>query len=203
MAHAEVRTRWRTPAAYAAVAVLAVALVIPLVHVVHNDKVLTRTDTRDLAKDWLLENVPKARRSRSSCSARRAYFNTTARWGKPVRSTRCRAATEVELFAQKLSPALIDEFESEGYCYVVSASIQKGRVTKDPSEVPGRRRVLRGARRARREGRVIQPDEDGESCRASTSTSPTTTTRWATTAPAREIDIYRLSGGNCAPDGKT
>lgn len=197
--------RWLTPKfarggegrspVYAAVAVLAVALVFPLIHVVHNDQVLTRTDTRALAKDWLLENAPGEKIAIDLIGPRAYYEGLTIR---PLPRGK-----EVELYAQNLSPARIDEFEAQGYCYVVSASIQKGRVTKFPEKFPDAVAYYKGLDERAEKVASFSPMKDGESLPRFNFDISYNYYPLGFYRPGPEIDIYRLSGGKCSPNEKT
>ncbi|MBJ7459261.1 MAG: hypothetical protein JHD02_08755, partial [Thermoleophilaceae bacterium] len=183
------------PLAYAAVGVLAVALIIPLIHVVHNDKVLTRTDTRALAKDWLLENA-RDEKIAIDLVGPPAYY-------KGLKIRPLPRGKEVELYAQRLSPAVIDQFEAEGYCYVVSASIQKGRVTKYPAKSPGAAAYYKALDQRAEKVASFSPMKDGESVPRFNFDISYNYYPMGYQRPGPEINIYRLSGGKCSPDEKT
>src|SRR5665647_103966 len=116
----------------------AIALAGPLAHVVHNDVVLTRDDTRDQAKAWLLKNVGAGQKIVIELIGPKPYFNQGGeRGGNPqFIYYPMPSGTMVEKYAQTLSPSLLDTYARGGYCHVVIGSIQKGRVTKDPAKAP-------------------------------------------------------------------
>lgn len=180
---------------FAAVAVLAVALIIPVIHVVHNDKVLTRTDTRALAKDWLLENAP-GQKMAIDLVGPPAYY-------KGLKIRPLPRGKEVELYAQKLSPAMIDEFEATGYCYVVSASIQKGRVTKFPEKFPGAVAYYEALDERAEKVASFSPMKPGHALPTFNFDISYNYYPLGFERPGPQVDIYRLSGGKCAPDTKT
>lgn len=124
---------------YAVVGVMIVALLGPLIHIVHNDRVLSRTDTRDLAKSWLLQNVPRGQKIAFDLVGPPSYYTVdgSLKGAQAWNIYPLPHGNQVEKFAQELSPARLDTYRKQGYCYVVSASIQKGRVTKDPKKAPG------------------------------------------------------------------
>lgn len=192
------RERWRVAAA---VAIAAVALAGPLAHVLHNNIVLTRSDTRDQAKAWLLENVGEGEKVAIELIGPRPYFNAGGeRGGEPqFNYYPLPTGTEVEKYAQKLSPALIDTYAREGYCTVVVGSIQKGRVTKDPSAAPAaaseyyaalddRAKLVKSFSPVRPGARLPRFNFD-----ISYNWYPLAYSR-----PGPRIDVYRLNTGACA-----
>jgi hypothetical protein len=125
---------WRW-AAGAALVVL--ALVQPLVTVVHNDRVLSRADTREQARRWLLANLP----SYGGLALDKIDAPGYAR----VRHDRIsphlwqiypRPGGLVENYVNHLYPTLLDKYAAAGACTVVTGSIQRDRAFKDPKAVP-------------------------------------------------------------------
>jgi len=138
----------------------AVALVClqGLVTSVHGDSVLARDDTRSTTREWMVHNIP-ARTSISveplvpkewyadgarlpNPKSRRGY-----RWTRFVRTgadsrrlaKQFRGAGRPADFANygfTLFPGLIDEFRSRGVCWLVSGSMQSGRVFNNPRRAP-------------------------------------------------------------------
>jgi 4-amino-4-deoxy-L-arabinose transferase-like glycosyltransferase len=189
-----------------------------LVYSVHAGLVLSRADTRNLTRVWLVANVPRgtpivaepvspdewAREvERGTSTAHNPY-----RWPKyPSLLSRISAAgvlepggehlVGIEDYERTLSPALIGYYERNGYCWVVSGSTQSGRAFADPKAVP--EAVAYYAALAR-QGEVVY--------RA----SPYTHGRervgfdfdWsfdyyplAYARPGPEMTVYRLHGGRC------
>ncbi len=186
---------------YAVVAVMAVALVGPLVHAVHNDRVLARTDTRQLAKEWVLENVPRQDKIAFDLVGPPPYYKQNdAASGDPAFTIRpLPRGTEIEKYAQNLSPAVLDSFERDGYCWVVSASIQKGRVTKDPSKAPGAAAYYSALEKRGEKVAAFSPMKPGKSVPQFNFDISYNYFPLAYYRPGPQIDIYRLSGGKCAP----
>lgn len=141
------------------VAVLLVVALLAqgLVYSVHSGLVLSRADTRNLTRSWLVAHVPKgtpivsepvspdewAREvKRGTSTAANPY-----RWPKyPSLLSRISAdgaldpsaehLVGIEDYERTLSPALIGYYERHGYCWVVSGSMQSGRAFADPQAVP-------------------------------------------------------------------
>ncbi|HEX7289769.1 MAG TPA: glycosyltransferase family 39 protein [Conexibacter sp.] len=142
-----------------AAALVAVALLAQgLVHSVHVDRVLARTDTRNSARAWLLAQVPAGARvvvepvvpARWLEDPNRAAPATPGgqRWrlwniaradvddaGRSLPNGRTRFV-KVDKYERTLRPALIDRYVAQGYCHVVTASHQFGRAFAQPDEVP-------------------------------------------------------------------
>lgn len=193
------RERLSASTTYATVAVMAVALIGPLIHVLHNDRVLARTDTRQLAKQWILTNVPSDAKIAFDLVGPPPYYRAgDAAAGRPAFTIRpLPRGTEIEKYAQRLSPAVLDSFERDGYCYVVSASIQRGRVTKDPAKAPGAAAYYDEL--ARRGERVasFSPMRSGERVPRFNFDISYNYFPLGYVRPGPEIDIYRLHGGRC------
>jgi hypothetical protein len=137
---------------------LALALVAQgLVYSVHSGLVLSRADTRNITRQWLLDNVPAGTKlvvepvSPDVWARRRpgtfAPGSNPYVWNKYPSLVSRIAPTGallesglrvigIENYERTLSPALIGYYEAHGYCIVVSGSTQSGRVVADPSEAP-------------------------------------------------------------------
>lgn len=185
---------------YAIVGVLVVALIGPLIHVVHNDRVLSRTDTRQLAKEWILENVPAGDKIAFDLVGPPPYYRKgDAASGDPAFTIRpLPRGTEIEKYAQNLSPEVLDSFEEDGYCWVASASIQKGRVTKDPSKAPGAAVYYSALEQRGEKVASFSPMKPGKSVPKFNFDISYNYYPLAYYRPGPQIDIYRLTGGNCA-----
>jgi len=173
---------------------------------IHSGVVGSREDTRGLARTWLLAHVPRHTRIVVEPL-------DVAGWWLPWRAFPIfithRAAdgrlgeyagTSVgrEDFERTLSPGLIDVYERDGYCWVVTASIEQGRAEVDPAAVP--QAVAYYAALARR-GRVVY-----RASPYSPQAQPVTFNfDWsfdyypgAYARPGPLVTVYRLDGGRCA-----
>jgi hypothetical protein len=185
-----------------------------LVFAIHNDVVLARPDTRQLARDWMVKNVPAGAKvviepvvpdSFASDPGRALpATGTGARWSKwPTSRSRLRAdgtprkrglgpVVKLEDYERTLFPALVRQYESRGYCTVLTGSTQFGRALAEPDAVP---QALRYYDTLRRDGRVVfaarQPVRTF-SFDFSFNSYPLSFKR-----PGPEIVIYRLTGGAC------
>jgi 4-amino-4-deoxy-L-arabinose transferase-like glycosyltransferase len=200
-------------------ALLVVALLAQgLVYSIHAGLVLSRADTRNLTRAWLVANVPQgapivaepvspdewAREvKRGTSTAHNPY-----RWPKyPSLLSRISAGgalepggehlVGIEDYERTLSPALIGYYERNGYCWVVSGSTQSGRAFADPRAVPGA--VAYYAALAK-QGEVVYRaspythgrDRVGFDFDWSFDFYPLAYTR-----PGPEMTVYRLHGGRC------
>jgi hypothetical protein len=143
------------PALYAlgAVVLLGQGVVASL----HDGLVLSRADTRNQARAWLVANVPPKTKivvepvvpDAWASDIGRPYAGTSngARWIK-FPTSRSNIANDgsilpgpgrvvnIEDFERTLFPGLVDRYEKQGWCYVVSGSTQRGRAEAAPKEVP-------------------------------------------------------------------
>jgi hypothetical protein len=129
-----------------------------VVHSVHSGLVLSSADTRNETRAWMVAHVPERSRivvepvmpdgwaqdiGHSSPLTSNGY-----RWSKyPVTRSQIDSrgqltvgagrVVNIEDYERTLRPELIDLYEQNGYCWVVSGSTQSGRATVDPGKVPG------------------------------------------------------------------
>jgi hypothetical protein len=148
---------WAVARALLATAVSAALLAQGIVHSVHGGVVLSRADTRNLTRQWLVAHVP----ARASIVVEPVSPDEWAREVRPGTSTAANAyrwnkyrsleshidasgrltggtlrLVTIEDYERTLSPALIGYYQSHGYCWVVSGSTQSGRAFADPRAVP-------------------------------------------------------------------
>jgi heme exporter protein D len=181
------------------VGVVTVALIGPLIHVVHNDRVLSRTDTRQLAKQWVIDNVPKDQAVAFDLLGPPPFYNVNGALKGPVafRYRPLPRGAQVELFAQNLSPAVLEQYRQEGYCYVVSGSTQKGRVMKDPSKAPGAAAYYKALDEQGEKVASFSPMKPGHALPKFNFDISYDYYPLGYYRPGPQIDIYRLSGGRC------
>jgi 4-amino-4-deoxy-L-arabinose transferase-like glycosyltransferase len=208
------------PALYALGAVLLLGQGV--VYSIHDGLVLSKPDTRNLARAWLVANVPPRTKivvepvvpDAWASDIGRPYPGTSngARWIK-FPTSRSNVANDgrvlpgegrivnIEDFERTLLPSLVDRYEKQGWCYVVSGSTQRGRAEAEPAEVPN---AIAYYRELERRSDVVfhaSPYHPGA--------KPVTFNfDWsfdyeplAYARPGPEMTIYRLRGGRCAPGG--
>ena len=179
-----------------------------LVFSVHNDIALSRPDTRRLARDWMVANVPirskvviepfvPAAWAADAQSVTQGTGNGF-RWNKwpTTRATRAQGGGIVrfEDYERTTEPALLDRYRRGGFCWVVSGSTQYGRAFAAPDEVP---QAIAYYRALAREGELlyeVRPSGEPEpfSFDFSFNAYPLQYERMGP-----EVKIYRLHGGRC------
>jgi hypothetical protein len=149
----------RVPALGPAVAVLGAVLLLGqgIVYSLHSALTLSRTDTRNAARAWLVAHVPAGTKivvepvvpDAWATDIGHPYRGTAngARWSK-YPTSRSNIANDgsfvpgpgrivnIEDFERTLYPELIDRYVQRGYCWVVVGSTQRGRAEAQPSVVP-------------------------------------------------------------------
>jgi hypothetical protein len=187
------RRRW------VAVAGAALLCAQGLVFSLHNDVVLAREDTRQLARDWMVQNIPPDTKVvvEPNMPHQWAYDpgGAAPRWNKWATSRSKGKPVKLEDYERTLRPGLIGSYARGGYCWVVIGSNQYGRALAEPEEVPGALAYYEELRRRGEQVYRVRP-WDGEAVPFSFDFSfnayPLTYGR-----PGPEIQIYRLSGGKC------
>ena len=215
----------------AAVAAVAVGVALGaqgLYYSVHVDRVLSRDDTRNLARAWMAANIPagskivvepvvpdawfadadapdaaEGRRRGLTRSGRRWIKFPTGRTtvdeqGRQRRGGKGRFVS-VEDYERTLRPELIDAYTAGGYCWVVTGSTQYGRAQRAPGEVP--RAIRYYAALARRADVVYRasPYRDGEGPVDFDFDWSFNQYPRAYERPGPSVIVYRLRDGNCAP----
>ncbi|HWX74722.1 MAG TPA: glycosyltransferase family 39 protein [Solirubrobacteraceae bacterium] len=214
------RVRVGTASAAASALLSSALLAQGLTHSIHSGLVLSRADTRNLTRAWLVAHVPRgaaivaepvspdewARETRPGTATSRNLY----RWKKyaslesritpsgALSSARPRSVT-LENYVRTLSPALLGYYERNGYCWVISGSTQSGRALADPRAVP---HAIAYYRALEREGEVVyraSPYARGAGPVAfgfdwSFNYYPLSYER-----PGPAMTVYRLHGGRCGP----
>jgi hypothetical protein len=208
--------RW-APSALAVV-VVAALLAQGLIHSIHSGLVLSRADTRNLTRAWMLAHVPAGARivaepvspdewaheTRPGTSTARNPY----RWRKyPSFVSRISASgalepmptgtVEIENYERTLAPALIGYYLSRGYCWVVSGSTQSGRALADPRAVPS---AIAYYRALSQQGQVVYRASPSASGRGPVAFGFDWSFDYYPLAyhrPGPEMTIYRLHGGRC------
>ncbi len=146
---ATARRRVRTPRALGpALASLLVAVLVAqgLIYSVHSGLLLSRADTRNSTRAWMVAHIAPGSRIVVEPVAPDAW--ASGRWRKypsllarnePDGAVAARPLFEVGLedYERTLVPGLIGYYERNGYCWVISGSTQSGRAFADPRAVPG------------------------------------------------------------------
>ena len=129
-----------------------------LVYSLHIGQVLSRPDTRNLARAWMVAHVPPKTKIVVEPVVPDAWAQDVGhpspltangyRWVKfpTSRSNIANDGSEItgpgrivniEDYERTLYPGLVDRYEEQGYCWVVVGSTQRGRAEVEPDAVPG------------------------------------------------------------------
>jgi hypothetical protein len=205
------------PAALAAL-IVAALLAQGLLYSVHSGLVLSRPDTRNLTRSWMLAHVPRGARIVAEPVspdewARETHPGTSTavnpeRWNKyPSFLSRISASgaletatrrISIESYVRTLAPALIGYYERHGFCWVVSGSTQSARAFADPRAVP---HAIAYYRALARQGEVVyrsSPYAGGRHAVAFSFDWSFDYYPLAYRRPGPEMTVYRLRGGRCA-----
>ncbi|MEJ7718412.1 MAG: hypothetical protein WKF31_10765 [Thermoleophilaceae bacterium] len=145
-------------AALAALAiVLVVALAQPLAADLRSASVLGRTDTREVAREFLAERLRPSARVVIEPAVPSRYYRLVRR-GRTISRNRkqfvrgfIKENRESRLdYARTLGPETIDRYRRSGFCTVVTMSLLRGRAERD-----GERRALAYYRRLERESDLV------------------------------------------------
>jgi Dolichyl-phosphate-mannose-protein mannosyltransferase len=209
----------RVPVALAGGVVAVLLLAQSVSAVVHNDIALSRPDTRNQTRAWMVNNIPAGARVvleplvpddwTTDVGTFRPWTPTGERWlryptwltnldpnGKPLPAGQKRYVL-VDQYERTLRPELLDEYVNGGYCWVVIGSLQAGRAFAQPNLAPGA--IAYYAALARR-GKLVYH----ASPFASGVDSVPFSFDWSIDyyprqyrSPGPEMSVYRLTGGRC------
>jgi len=212
----------RSPALKPTFAALAVVVVCGqgFVYSLHNGLVLSREDTRNLAREWMVINVPAGTKVVVEPVVPDQWAQDVGnplpivpngnRWNKyPLSRSRIDPRTgetlpgegvvvNIEDFERVLRPELVDYFERQEYCWVVVGSTQRGRAEVEPEVVPN---ALRYYRRLEQRSKVVYDVSPYSKGKGPVGFNFDWTFNYyplAYSRPGPEMTIYRLKGGRCA-----
>ncbi len=204
-----------TLTALAAVALLGQGLV----YSIHSGLVLSRADTRNQARAWMVAHVPLGSKIVVEPVVPDSWVQdighptaTTTdgrRWKKypALRSVIAPDGTllatpgpviNIEDYERTLSPALIGLYERQGYCWVVSGSTQSGRAVADPKEVPLAVAYYQALARSARVVYRASPYGSGQGPVKFNFDWTFDYYPLAYHRPGPDMTIYQLTGGRCA-----
>ena len=94
------------------------------------DATLGREDTRVIARDWLVRNVPRGSRVVLEPFVPDGFLGRRGRSGEPL-FDRFPVRRPFQAYEKKLTAGLVELYRREGYCWVVTGSHQKQRGLKE------------------------------------------------------------------------
>ena len=205
-----------------------VAVVVALcaqgfVYSMHSGLVMSREDTRNLARDWMVANVPlgtkivvepvvpdqwaqdignptplvaNGNRWVKYPTSKSAIDPKTGQQVLPAGST---VLVNIEDYEKILRPELVSVWEQQGYCWVVVGSTQRGRAVAQPKVVPQALAFYRELAKRSKVAHEVSPYSKGEGPVKFNFDWTFDYYPLAYNRPGPEITIYRLQGGACKP----
>ncbi len=212
----------RVPVLVATAAGIVVLLGQSLAGVIHNDLVLSRSDTRNVTRAWMVGHVPAGAKVvvepvvtdnwAQDVGRSLPWTATGARWqtwnpyvtdvsadGQHLPPGEHRYVS-IDEYERTLRPELLTEYANSGYCWVVIGSLQAGRSFAQPKLAPSA---------------IAYYAQLANHARLMFHVSPFSTSRRAVpfsfdwsidyypsqySHPGPEMSVYRLTGGKCAPN---
>jgi 4-amino-4-deoxy-L-arabinose transferase-like glycosyltransferase len=194
--------------------VVALLLAQGLLYSIHNDVVLARADTRNLTRAWLVAHVPRGDRIVLEPVVLGSWVqegvgSNSKRWLKYPSlqsviapdgrlSPQGTHSVALEDYETTLSPALIEWYERQGYCWVLSGSTESGRAFAEPRAAPLAVAYYRALAAQAEVAYRVSPFAPG-------TTPPAFNFDWAFdyyplsyARPGPEMTVYRLRNGRCA-----
>jgi hypothetical protein len=210
----------RAPALAPALAVLGAVVLLGqgIVYSLHSALTLSRPDTRNKARTWLVDNVPADTKIVVEPVVPDAWASDIghlnrgtangARWSK-FPTSRSNIAEDgslipgpgrivnIEDYERTLYPELIDRYVERGYCWVVVGSTQRGRAEAQPDVVPRAIAYYRELERRSVLAYEASPYRKGANPVKFNFDWTFDFYPLAYERPGPVMQVYRLSGGKC------
>jgi 4-amino-4-deoxy-L-arabinose transferase-like glycosyltransferase len=204
----------------AGVAIAAVMLAQSIVTVVHDDAVLSRPDTRNLTRAWMVAHVPAGSKVVIEPVVPASWVTDIGRplgwtpnggrwYAYPTELTDvaqngnllaggARRYVVVDQYERTLRPQLLDEYVQSGYCWLVVGSLQAGRAFANPGAAPSAIAYYNALAHQSRLVYHVSPFGRGDR-------SVPFSFDWSIDyypsqyrLPGPEMSVYRLTGGRCS-----
>jgi len=192
-----------------------------LVYSLHSGLVLSREDTRNIARDWMVKHVPSNPPAKivvepvvpdqwaQDIGRPSPYTKNGNRWNKYPLSRKIDPQTDepvagaagivnIEDFERVLHPGLVDVFEEQSYCWVVVGSTQRGRAEVEPDVVPQALAYYAELERRSDVAYQVSPYSKGKGPVAFNFDWTFNYYPLAYNRPGPTMTVYRLNGGPCA-----
>jgi 4-amino-4-deoxy-L-arabinose transferase-like glycosyltransferase len=199
-------------AAFIALAVIALSAQ-GVIYSIHSGLILSRADTRNLARAWIVAHIPAGARIVLEPVVPNVWLNDSGltpnpRWVKypalrlvlnPSDGTPEPPGRSVllENYERTLGPALIPYYEQHGYCWVVSGVTQSGRAFADPRAMPNAIAYYRLLAQQAQVVYHVSPYRPGEGPVPFGFDTTFDYYPLAYARPGPEMTVYRLTGGRC------
>ena len=210
----------RVPAVIGGTVAAVLLLTQSVVADIHNDIVLSRPDTRNLTRNWMVSHVPAGSKVviepvvpgnwATDVGRSLSATPTGERWtrfptwltnigpdGNPLPPGQHRYVF-IDQYERALRPELLDSYVNRGYCWVVLGSLQAGRAFAQPQDAP--QAVAYYAQLANRAKLVYHVSPFPQKAHPvpfsfdwSIDYYPRQYTR-----PGPEMSVYHLTGGKCS-----
>ena len=190
------------------------------VYSLHSGLVLSKEDTRNLAREWMVANVPLGEKIvvepvvpdlwAQDIGNPTPLTSNGYRWTKfPLSKSVIDPSTglpfpdglaqpvNIEDFEKVLTPDLVSTFEQQKYCWVVVGSTQRGRAEAQPEVVPRALDYYRELESRSKVAHEVSPYAKGEGPVEFNFDWTFDYYPLAYTRPGPEMTIYRLQGGRC------
>ncbi|MBA3746064.1 MAG: glycosyltransferase family 39 protein [Solirubrobacterales bacterium] len=191
------------------------------VYSLHSGLVLSREDTRNLAREWMVANVPLGSKIvvepvvpdlwAQDIGDPSPILTNGYRWIKyPLSKSTIDPGTgltypdglaqpvNIEDFERILTPELVSTFEQAGYCWVVVGSTQRGRAEAQPEVVPRALEYYAELERRAKVAHEVSPYSKGRGPVKFNFDWTFDYYPLAYNRPGPQMTIYRLQGGVCA-----
>jgi hypothetical protein len=169
--------------------------------------VLSRADTRALARQWMVENIPAGTNIVVEPIAPNQWAfdpegpsratGSGARWNKWPTSRFRGRPVKLEDYERTLSPGLVDRYTRGDHCWVVTGSTQYGRAFAEPDEVPGAIAYYRELRSRGEQVYRVSPMSGADPVRDFSFDFSFNAYPLDYQRPGPEIVIYQLQGQDC------
>jgi hypothetical protein len=189
------------------------------VYSLHSGLVTSREDTRNIAREWMVLNVPAGTKIvvepvvpdqwAQDIGNPSPITSNGNRWNKYPLSRRIDPATgepvpgaagvvNIEDFERQLQPELVDVFEQQAYCWIVVGSTQRGRAEAEPGAVPNALAYYKELERRSKVAYAVSPYAKGKGPVKFNFDWSFNYYPLAYNRPGPDMTIYRLKGGRCA-----